>query len=236
MRRRRRRGRYIKKCFIVYKRIKTIEECVWRAGERVGSFICSVCTLVWFAKQPLLLLLLLMLSRRILLLINVVLNFTIFHFTFLFDLILFGFISFCRFTQYYIFLSVAVEAFCVCVCVLSWTSALSFRPTTEFSLQSWFHPFFSSMQIDLFSAVICHFTFEWAMSSFLLCNKKFVESFASDNFSIDKSDRSFCFRLHNVFGFCVRLLPSKYESLVYIVIVYQSLISIWPHFTSFSMF
>lgn len=59
MRRRRRRGRYIKKCFIVYKRIKTIEECVWRAGERVGSFICSVCTLVWFAKQPLLLLLLL---------------------------------------------------------------------------------------------------------------------------------------------------------------------------------
>lgn len=125
---------------------------------------------------------------------------------------------------------------CVCVCVLSWTSALSFRPTTEFSLQSWFHPFFSSMQIDLFSAVICHFTFEWAMSSFLLCNKKFVESFASDNFSIDKSDRSFCFRLHNVFGFCVRLLPSKYESLVYIVIVYQSLISIWPHFTSFSMF
>lgn len=56
-------------------------------------------------------------SRRILLLINVVLNFTIFHFTFLFDLILFGFISFCRFTQYYIFLSVAVEAFCVCVCV-----------------------------------------------------------------------------------------------------------------------
>lgn len=146
-------------------------------------------------------------ARRILLLINVVLNFTIFHFTFLFDLILLGFISFCHFTQYYKFCSLLplhakrkwngeyVWRSAWAASVLAPSNRWSATDFSQFWFSLFLHPLFT---FTLAACTFCGFLLMLKPCHLFACFDKSSFAFLPCHRFPQWARMGFCFRLCNI--------------------------------------